>query len=101
MSLKIFIKNRFQIIHGANPPDHIFLIAAFFKLFGTKYIFDQHDLCPELYLARFSKQKDIFYKILILSEKLSCMIADVIVSTNESFKQIITRRHSINSQKIL
>ena len=53
LSWKIFLKKRFQIIHGCNPPDLIFITALFFKLFGVKYIFDHHDINPELYIAKF------------------------------------------------
>ena len=48
LSVKIFLKNRFQVIHGCNPPDLIFIVALFYKLLGVKYVFDHHDINPEL-----------------------------------------------------
>lgn len=91
LSIKIFIKNPFQIIHGANPPDTIFLIAILFKIFGTKYIFDHHDISPENYLAKFGS-KDLFHRFLLLFEKFSFRCADIVISTNQSYKKIAIHR---------
>lgn len=59
LSIKIFVKKRFHVIQGCNPPDLIFLIAIFYKLFGVKYIFDHHDINPELFVAKYGK-RDFF-----------------------------------------
>lgn len=87
LSWKIFLKKRFHIIHSANPPDNIFLIALIFKAFQVKYIFDHHDYCTGLYKVKFG-QKDILYNILSLFETLSLKIADIVITTNESLKKI-------------
>jgi glycosyltransferase involved in cell wall biosynthesis len=97
---KIFLKKPFHVIHGANPPDHIFLIALIFRFFGVKYIFDHHDLAPELYRVRFKAGKDIFFRVLMLLEKCSCKIADAVISTNASYKTIIAERHKVPPDKI-
>ena len=99
LSIKIILKNPFHVIHAANPPDHIFLIALFYKLFGIKFIFDHHDLSPELYLTKFSGKKNTLYKILFLCEKLACKLADAVISANNSYKQIVIKRHKINRDK--
>lgn len=91
LTVRIFIKKPFHIIHSANPPDHVFIIALLFKLFGTKFIFDHHDICPENYVAKFGK-KDIFYNILLIMEKLTFKTANIVISTNESYKKIAIRR---------
>lgn len=90
-SFRIFIANPFQIIHGANPPDHIFLISFLFRLFGVKYIFDHHDISPENYVAKFGK-KDFIFKILLVMERLNFKAADLVISTNESYKRIAIER---------
>src|SRR6185295_20263884 len=56
LSLKIYFRKPFHVIHGCNPPDLIFLVALFFKLFGVKYVFDHHDINPELYIAKYNKK---------------------------------------------
>ena len=96
----IFLTNRFEIIHGANPPDHIFILAMVFKLFGVKYIFDHHDLSPELYASKFNGRKKSIFKILRLMEKLSCRISNAIISTNESYKSHIIEIHRVNPEKV-
>ena len=91
LSIRIFLKSRFHIIHGANPPDHIFLIVLLYKIFGVRYIFDHHDITAEMYLAKFDRV-DLFYKILLFMEKLNFKIADVVISTNQSYKSIAVTR---------
>lgn len=91
LSVYIFVKHPFQVIHAANPPDHIFIIAAFYKLLKVKYVFDHHDITPENYLAKFSAD-DLFYKLLLVMEKLTFKTANIIISTNESYKNIALTR---------
>jgi glycosyltransferase involved in cell wall biosynthesis len=99
LSFKVFFKQRFHYIHSANPPDHIFLIAFIFKLFGVKYIFDHHDISPENYQAKFGRQ-DIFYKILMVMEKLTFKTANVVISTNESYKKIAVERGEVDEKRV-
>ena len=85
LSWKIFFKKKFHVIHGCNPPDLIFLTALFFKPFGVKYIFDHHDINPELYISKFEK-KGVFYKLMLLFEKLTFKTASFSIATNKSYK---------------
>jgi glycosyltransferase involved in cell wall biosynthesis len=100
LSVWVFSRKRFHIIHAANPPDHIFLIAYMFKLFGVKFVFDHHDLAPELYISKFNGKKNIIYGLLCLMEKLSCLTADAVVSTNQSYKKQVLSRHGIKPEKV-
>jgi glycosyltransferase involved in cell wall biosynthesis len=100
LSVRIFSSNPFQIIHGANPPDHIFILCVIFKFFNVKYIFDHHDLAPELYRCKYLKKKDFFYYFLKMMEELSCRMADLVISTNESYKRHIIANHGIPPSKI-
>jgi glycosyltransferase involved in cell wall biosynthesis len=86
LSLKIHFGRGFDIIHACNPPDTFFALARFYKLFGKKFIYDQHDLCPELFLARFSKPKAWIHKALLLLEKWTYDTADIVLSTNETYR---------------
>ncbi|MDY0045714.1 MAG: glycosyltransferase family 4 protein [Syntrophales bacterium] len=98
-SIKLYLKKPFHIIHSANPPDHIFIIAGIFKLFGVKYIFDHHDITPETYVAKFGK-KNIVYKILLCMEKVTFKMADIVISTNESYKKIAIERGGKKSEDV-
>lgn len=99
LSFKIYFKDRFQVIHTANPPDHIFVVTMLFKLFGVKYIFDHHDASSELYMAKFNR-KDLFYRMVRMIEKINFLIADVVISTNESYKKIAVQRGKKNNSQV-
>jgi len=87
----IYFKHGFHVIQGCNPPDDIFLVALPFKLFGVKYIFDHHDVNPELYYSKY-EQKDLLYKIQVWLEKATFACADVVMSTNNSYREIAMTR---------
>jgi len=91
LSVKCLFQRGFDVIHACDPPDLLFLIGAFYKLFGKKFVFDHHDLNPELYLAKFGG-KGIIYKILLMLERLSYRISDIAIVTNESFRDIALDR---------
>lgn len=99
LSWKIYLKKRFQVIHGCNPPDLIFLVALSFKIFRVKYVFDHHDINPELYLAKFNK-KGFFYRMMILFERLTFATADFSIATNESYKEIAIRRGKMDENNV-
>lgn len=99
LSWKIYFKKRFQVIHGCNPPDLIFLVALWFRLLGVKYIFDHHDINPELYYAKFNK-KGPFYRLMILFERLTFMTASYSIATNESYREIAIRRGKMKEDKV-
>ena len=87
----IYFARGFHVIQGCNPPDDIFLVALPFKMFGVKYIFDHHDANPELYLSKFGRE-DTFYKIQIFLEGLTYRLSDVLIATNNSYREIAMRR---------
>jgi len=81
----------FDVIHGCNPPDLIFLLALIYRPWGVRYLFDHHDVCPELFEAKFGK-RGLFYQIMRLWERMTFATASVSIATNESFRQIAIRR---------
>ena len=91
LAFKIWRKHGFDVIQACNPPDLIFLVAWPFKLFGKKFIFDHHDINPELYEAKFGR-RDFFWRLMVLFEWLTFKTADVVVCTNESYREIAMRR---------
>jgi glycosyltransferase involved in cell wall biosynthesis len=87
LAVRVYFAHGFDVIHGCNPPDLIFLVALPFKLLGKKYIFDHHDINPELYESKFNK-RGLFWNVLRFAEWLTFKTADVVISTNESYRQI-------------
>ena len=99
LAVRVYVRTRFRILHACNPPDTIFLIGLFFKLFGVRFIFDHHDLNPELFEAKF-KRKGFFYRLLCLAEWLTFRTADVSIATNESYRDIAVARGGIPSERV-
>ncbi len=92
LTCKVLRRHGFDAIHACNPPDNIFLIAGLFKLFaGKRFLFDHHDINPELYEAKFGR-RGLLYKLMLLWERLTFAVADVSIATNESYRRIALER---------
>ena len=88
---KVRRERGFSIIQACNPPDLIFLAALPFKLIGKRFIYDQHDVSPELFIVKFGK-KGLLYRALMVFERLSYMTADQVITANATFKDIAISR---------
>ena len=88
----VFMRRGFDVIHAHNPPDTLFVVALPFKLLGKKFVFDHHDLCPELYRSRYKAQEGFYTGLLRLFERCSLKLADIVIATNESYKKVQTER---------
>jgi glycosyltransferase involved in cell wall biosynthesis len=101
LSLLVWARHGFDTIHSANPPDTAVLIAIFYKLFGKKYVFDHHDLAPEMYWVRFKgKGSKIVHWVLMFLEILSCRVASRVIATNESYKAMEIQRGKIRAERV-
>ncbi|MGW3864227.1 glycosyltransferase family 4 protein [Streptomyces sp. NPDC005047] len=81
-----------HVVHACNPPDLLFLPALWMKRRGARFVFDQHDLVPELYLSRFGRGEDLLYRGVRALERLTYRAADVVIATNESYRDVAVRR---------
>ena len=99
-SIYVFARRNFRIIHACNPPDLFFLIALPFKLFGVKFLFDQHDLSPETYLSKFNGRKDAIYKLLHRLEYWTYRTANAVLATNESYRQTAIERGNLDPLRV-
>ena len=93
LSLRVLLTRGFDVVHTHNPPDTLVLIAGFYKLLGKRFVFDHHDLAPEMYEVLFAEGKPLVHRALLLFEKLSCRLADRIITTNRSYRQVVMARH--------
>jgi glycosyltransferase involved in cell wall biosynthesis len=91
LALKVARKRGFDTIQACNPPDLMFLVALPFKLFGKRFVFDHHDINPELYEAKFGR-RGFFWKLMVFLERVTFRSADVVISTNESYREIALTR---------
>ncbi|HEX3755699.1 MAG TPA: glycosyltransferase family 4 protein [Rhizomicrobium sp.] len=98
--LRVARERGFDVIQGCNPPDLIFLPALWFKLSGKRYVFDHHDVCPELLSVKFGR-KGLLYHLLLLLERLSFGCADLIVTANDTFRDIAIERGGQHPDKVI
>jgi len=99
LAWRVLLTRGFDAIHACNPPDNIFLVGGFFKLFGKKFLFDHHDINPELYEAKFGR-KDFFYKVMLAWERWTFKTADVSIATNESYRKIAIERGGMPEDRV-
>ena len=101
LSLLVLYRDGFGVIHAHNPPDTFVFIAAFYKLLGKRFVYDHHDLAPEMYYARFGGSGNRFvYQTLAWLERLSCRLADHVIATNQSYKTIDMQRGHVPKERI-
>ncbi|QDY70178.1 glycosyltransferase family 4 protein [Qingshengfaniella alkalisoli] len=91
LAWKILRRQGFDTVQGCNPPDLIFLVVWPFKLMGRRYIFDHHDINPELYEAKFGK-RGFFWRLMRIFEWCNFKSANAVISTNESYRRIAIER---------
>jgi glycosyltransferase involved in cell wall biosynthesis len=99
LSWRVLLTRGFDVVHACNPPDLLFLIGGFFKLLGKKFLFDHHDLCPELYQAKFGR-RDLLYRVLLWLERATFRAADVSIATNDSYRQIALTRGGMRPDRV-
>lgn len=90
--LQAFTHEGFDVIQTCNPPDTYWALAAPFRLLGRKFVYDQHDLCPEVYLSRFDRHNRLLLRGLYLLERGNYRVADHVIVPNESYRDVAVRR---------
>ena len=97
---KAYKDHKFKVFHACNPPDLIFIVAVWFRLFyGVKFLFDHHDLTPELYESKFNK-RGFFYQCMRWAERCTFALASKVISTNESYKKIAIERGKMKQENV-
>jgi glycosyltransferase involved in cell wall biosynthesis len=100
LALKIRIRHRIKVTHICNPPDLLFLVALPLMAFGSRLIFDHHDACPELMLAKGHRANSIQVRLTKFFERLTYRASDVSIETNESYRDIALRRGGMSPQDV-
>lgn len=99
LAKKIYKEIGFDVIHGCNPPDDIYMVAKRFRKYGVKYVFDHHDICPELFEAKFGK-KGLLYQSQTWLERQTYRNCTFAFVTNESYKKIAIGRGGMSPDKV-
>jgi glycosyltransferase involved in cell wall biosynthesis len=93
LTLKARRSGRFTVMQACNPPDIFWPIALFLRAIDrTRFVFDHHDLCPELYESRFPDGPKLPYKMLRGLERRTHRTADHVISTNGSYRDVAVNR---------
>ena len=100
LARKVYKERGFHVIHGCNPPDNIYMVAARFKGKGVDYVFDHHDICPELYEAKFGKTTGPLYKSQLWLERNTYRHCKFAFVTNESYKKIAIGRGGMEPERV-
>ncbi|WP_051425758.1 glycosyltransferase family 4 protein [Jiangella gansuensis] len=88
----------FDVLQACNPPDTYWLLGLLWKLRGKKFVYDQHDLCPEVYEARFGRRGPL-HRALLLLERATYAVADRVVSPNPSYQEIALTRGRVPAER--
>ncbi len=100
LAWRILFTRGFDAIHACNPPDTIFFVAAPFKLLGRRFLFDHHDVCPELYEAKFGTRRSFLYRIMRGLERWTFRFADISIATNNSYRDIAVQRGGMPQERV-
>lgn len=99
LALRVYARARFRILHACDPPDTMFIIGKFFKMFGVRFVFDHHDLSPELFEVKFGGS-GFWYQVVKLAERLSFSTAGVSIATNESYREVALTRGAMKPDRV-
>jgi glycosyltransferase involved in cell wall biosynthesis len=100
LAWRVFFARGFDVVHACNPPDLIFLVGGFFKyVLGKRFVFDHHDINPELYEAKFGR-RDLGWKLMVLLERWTYRAADISIAPNESYRKIAIARGGMMPDKV-
>jgi glycosyltransferase involved in cell wall biosynthesis len=101
LTAKASRRGRFDAIQSCNPPDIFWPIGLLFRLLhGSRFVFDHHDLCPETYESRFPDGSRALYRLLRVLERRTVRTADHVISTNGSYRSVVTERHGLDGDRV-
>ena len=92
LSVRVACGRGFDVLHACNPPDTFWLLGRFWQLLGRRFIFDHHDLCPEMFAAKFGRESGLLHRALLWLERRSLRAADVVIATNQSHRRVAVER---------
>jgi len=101
LSVLVYLREGFDVIHTANPPDTLVLVVGVYKLLGKRFVYDHHDLVPELYCTIFPDRRNrLMHRALLMLEKLSLRLADHVIATNQSYRVMEMERGRVPADRI-
>jgi len=99
--LRVWRERGLAVLHVGNPPDLFFPLAWLLRPWRKRFIFDQHDLCPETYLSKFTTARRGFtHRLLLWMERWSYAAANAVIVTNESYREVARRRGGVAEDRL-
>jgi glycosyltransferase involved in cell wall biosynthesis len=93
LTRRLSAESNFDVVHACNPPDLLLLSALSARRAGAAFVFDHHDLVPELFRSRFGGgASTLLYAGTRVAEQVAFRLADVVIATNESYRRIAVTR---------
>lgn len=99
-SAVIWIRRGFTVLQACNPPDTYFVLGWLWRPFGVRFVFDQHDLCPEVFRSRFGDRSSVWHRALLGLERATYRRADRVIATNDSYRSIAIRRGELDTRSV-
>lgn len=96
----IWVRRPFRILQACNPPDTFFAIAALFRPFGARFLFDQHDLSAEIYADKFPRPSRRTRAMLLALERWTHRVADHVITVNDSCKDLLLSRTNTKPERL-
>lgn len=92
LAIRVRRHERVDVVQACNPPDLLFLVALALRPTGARFVFDHHDMFPEMFLSRFPGAGRILYWLTRIAERLTFASATAAISTNESYRRVAIER---------
>jgi glycosyltransferase involved in cell wall biosynthesis len=90
----------FDVVHVCNPPETYWPLGWICRALGKRFIFDHHDLSPEMYRAKFDRPSELVNRALLRLERETFRVADVVITTNESHAAVARSRGGVADENI-
>ena len=100
LTLRIFSRRRFGVLQACNPPDTFFLLALLLRPLGVRFVYDQHDLCPEVFVSRFGRDTGPALRGLRWLEAATYRSAHHVITVNESYREVAMSRGRVPAGRI-
>lgn len=100
LSVVVRMRDGFGVIQACNPPDTYFALALAYKPFGVRFVFDQHDLCPEVFESRFGRVGSPLHRGLLALERWTYRSADRVIATNETYRRVAIERGGVDPARV-
>jgi glycosyltransferase involved in cell wall biosynthesis len=96
LSLRVLRRHGFDAMQACNPPDTYWALGRLYRPLGKRFIYDQHDLCPEVFRVRFGRNRGAVHRALLWLERRTYRTADHVISTNESYRDVALSRGGVD-----